>query len=293
MESTKANENKDKFDPRMVSEQMASVLANIDKNIRKLSDQKNVIKKLQLKLKEQDFISITKITEDKSITELQTAFPELKETLDQIRVIAQREIEPKILSFDKDLREQLAKADLRREWWFPDIVTGKFPEYTINKMIRVLVDTKNLSVSVNNQIIRDFDIQQITSKIMFENNRLFSRPFNSQRFVDQLYNAYEKTCLKNKKNVGELVHLKEVYNTMVFETQKPQFFNNASRANFVPYESDEFTIDLSRYLKNHPTVSRNGAKPELHPLRDSQEALYITLPNGEQVYKGLISFTRA
>lgn len=291
-ETRQAEKNEKKRELEGVAKELDSLAASIGKSLQQLSSQKRFVKDLRSSLEKSDFASILQSMRKSIIGDLHSAFPQSGEILKHLEELARREVEPRILAFDKEFRDSIGRLNLGLEWWFPDVITGKFPEYNVNKVIAVVVDTRDFLVSVNGKKIGGMDIQQICFKIVEENNRLFHRQYQSQRFVEILYGAYEAVCLKSRRAVGDPAHLKEVYRTILFQIQKPLFFEQPSKDNFQPYLSDEFTLDLSRYLKNDAPVARSGVKPELHPLRDPKECFFIVLPNGDQVYRGLISFAK-
>jgi len=277
---------------KFLIERLDALLKSIDGNIKKLAVQKRIVKELRTSLGKSDFASILHSLRKEAINDLRSEFPQSIEMLRRLEEAAESEVQPQVFSFDKEFKEALSKAELRLEWWFPEVIEGKFPTYLINKMIEVIVDQKDLSVKINNHKVESMDVQLVCSKIVSENNRLFRRQYDGQKFIDELFKAYEITLLRNRKAHGDTVYLKEAYHAMLFQAQKPGFFEQPTKQNFHPYLPDEFVVDLSRSLKNGSTVTRSGMKLELHPLRDPKECFFIVLPNGDRVYRGLLSFKK-
>lgn len=291
-ETTRLEELEEKPELKLLAEKLDSMFKSIDSEIKRLAVQKRAIKELRVNLEKSDFASVLHYMRKDVVNNLRSTFPQSVGLLRQLEEKAKIEVQSQMLSFDKELRETITKSELRFEWWFPEIISGKFPEYLINKMIEVKVDRRDFSVWINDQKIETIDIRRITSQIISENNRLFRRSFSSKQFIEELYEAYEATLLKNKKVLGDPVYLKEVHRAMVFQAQNPRFFEKPTRQKFHPYFPDEFVVDLSRCLKEGATQTRNGMRLELHPLRDPRDCFFIVLPSGDRVFRGLISFIK-
>jgi len=290
---TKHLKEDEKSEPELLFEKLDALHKAIDGNMKKLASQKQIIKELKTSLEKSDFASVLHSLRKEAIDSLRLGFPQSVEILRRLEEVASSQVQPQVFSFDKDLKEALGKAELRLEWWFPDVIEGKFPSYLINKVIEVTVDQKDFSVRINKQKVDSMDTRLISSVIINENDRLLRRQYDGQKFIEELYKAYEVTLLRNRKTLGDAVHLKEVYKAMLFEVQKTGFFEQPTRQNFVPYLPDEFVVDLSRSLKNGPTMTGTGMKLELHPLRDPKDCFFVVYPNGDRVYRGLLSFKKA
>ena len=122
-----------------------------------------------------------------------------------------------------------------------------------------------------------FDIELIIQELKNEIERLFNRPFDKQKFTENLYQQYKAILKKNKGNIGDQIHIQEV-------------IYNLSKNNKEGFKIDEFIVDLSKLLEEGPPIISEH-KIDLGHTRD--ESSGILLHHFEsRGYVGFINFKK-
>ncbi len=162
--------------------------------------------------------------------------------------------------------------------------TSRHPNYTFcQDFITLKVNDKDFEVKGytrgNTRYIfsKPFDIELIIQELKNEIERLFNRPFDKQKFTENLFQQYQAILKKNKGNTGDQIHIQEIF-IKLRETNKEGF------------KIDEFIEDLSKLLEEGPPIV-SGYKIDLGHTRD--ESLGILLHHFEsRGYVGFIKFKK-
>lgn len=275
-----------------LTNELEGLLKQIEKDARKLSKEKKHINEIKKNFENGKFSEIKESLLNPKIEDIERDYPESKGLLHSLNEIADKEIEKSLSHLFKNLKSEIEKLDLKLDWWFPEVVEGSLPKITVNKMIEIEIDRKNNKVKVNDQIIKGFNINEICSAISKENKRLFSRKFNADRFLENLFDAYLTLTKKKNYNLGDAIPILDVYHLLILSNQPKKFWNNPIKSNFKPYMTDEFSVDVSRLLKEKKVETKNGFKLELVSSRSPKDSIFLAMPNGDRVYRGMIRFKR-
>ena len=275
-----------------ISNSLDELRKRMDHDARRFSRMRSFINKLKNALEKNDYSKLKQQLAQKIVEDILKAYPESKQSILTLNEFVEKNFQKFLLNFEKEFIAKLNDYDLKINWWSTDVIEGAYPKYLINKMIEVEVNDRNNTIRVNNENIKGIQLEATFSKIIRENKRLFEREFNSDSFLESLFEAYETIIKKNNLSIGETIPLLEVYQLIIIAKQPKGFFNNPSKANFIPYLKDEFSVDLSRLLIEKSVFTKKEFKLELAPARDPQNSLFLVLPNGEQVYRGMIRFKR-
>jgi len=195
-----------------------------------------------------------------------------------------------ILEYSREKCEKIARMfpsiiqDRCLEEKIPLDQTSRHPRYTFCQDFIILkVNDKDFEVKGftrgNSRYIfsKPFDIELIIQELKNEINRLFNRPFNKQKFTENIYQQYQTILKKKKGNMGDQIHIQEIINDLK-EKNKERF------------KIDEFIVDLSKLLEKGPPII-SGYKIDLGHTRD--ESSGILLHHFEsRGYVGFITFKK-
>jgi len=177
-------------------------------------------------------------------------------------------------------------------------VEGHFPEYQVNKIIRVQLDEQRYQAKIgtrfHTETVRD-DISVVTvaEAVRKEVKRLFGRPFNAKEFLQTLWQAYllALTIEGKPQRAGEYVRIWSVHKFMVMLKQKDAAFTDPMGKKFEPYPPDEFAVDIGKLLAEGIEQTTQGYYLHLTPVRNPKEALFIVnWATGVGQNYGLLSF---
>mgnify|MGYP000945557330 FL=1 len=197
--------------------------------------------------------------------------------------------------------EHLARyTELLRKALPADIpVEGRFSTgYTIGHVLRVQVDERKNQVKLETvgrqrTVSGDISAEVVAALVRDELDRLFRRPFDSETFLEALFQSYRLALTLEGKpgQVGEPVSLRAVHRFLLLEQQNRKVLEVGDPQQFRPYPLDEFAVDLGRLLASGQTVV-DGYCLRLHTVRDARIALFIVdFRRGLGQNYGLLSFT--
>ena len=266
----------------------------IEKEIKKCKDretqaknERKILEALQKrlpKISERPFEIITLIEQ---LRKLNSPFvQELKELEDILRQNAKEQI----YHYGKLLQNALQEDGC--------IVEGHFPEYQINKVIKVKIDEQRCRACIGTRfntinLSGDISVASVAEAVRKEVQRLFQRPFDAREFLQTLWDAYLLALTHEKKaqRIGENASIFTVHKFVVWLKQKDTAFADPSGKKFVPYLPDEFAVDIGKLLAEGVTQTQQGYRLHLSPVRNPKEALFIVnfKTDVRQNY-GLLSF---
>jgi hypothetical protein len=180
--------------------------------------------------------------------------------LEQLETMLRRKAEEQILHYGALLREVL-QAD-------GCTVEGRFPEYWVNKVIKVDIDERRRRARIGTRfhattLQDDISVAAVAEAVRKEVQRLFHRPFD----------------------------IFTVHKFAVLLKQKDAAFTDASGKKFAPYLPDEFAVDIGKLLAKGVTQTQQGYRLHLVPVRNPKEALFIVnLKTGIGQNYGLVTF---
>ncbi len=197
-------------------------------------------------------------------------------------------------------REQLAHYTglLRQALPADEILEGRLSEgYRIRHVIQVRIDDQKYQATVgttfhSRQLTGDISVEAVAEAVRAELHRLFDRPLDPERFLSDLFRAYELalTAHGHAGRAGQPVSIFTVHKFLVVSRQVQRAFHSADPRHFRPYPPDEFAVDLGRLLEaGYTRVDRFSL--HLHPVRNPKEALFVVnFGTGIGQNYGLLSF---
>ena len=177
-------------------------------------------------------------------------------------------------------------------------VEGRFPEYQVNKIIRVQIDERRYQAKIgtrfHTETVRDdISVATVAEVVRREVKRLFGRPFDAKEFLQTLWQAYLLALTSEGKpqRVGEYARIWSVHKFVVMLRQKDAAFTDPSGKKFEPYLPDQFAVDIGKLLVEDVTQTLQGYRLHLTPVRSPKEALFIVnWKKGVGQNYGLLSF---
>lgn len=180
-------------------------------------------------------------------------------------------------------------------------VEGHFPEYYVNKIIKVQIDERRYQAKIDTSFHKetvkdDISVVTVAEAVRKEIKRLFGRPFDAKEFLQTLWRAYLLALSsENKPNqVGKNVRILSVHKFVVMLKQKDAAFTDLTGKKFTPYLPDEFAVDIGKLLAEGVTQTSQGYHLHLTTIRNPREALVIVnWATGVKQNCGLLSFQKS
>jgi hypothetical protein len=196
-----------------------------------------------------------------------------------------------VYDFGRLLAEHLSKVGFRLE--------GNFPEFRV-KMLLLDANVQNAKCQLwygyKEEFLNStpFDPVSAQKAIVYAYNRVAKHDFDSSRFIERLYKAYETVARKQQKQIGDDVGIISTLVELNFQRQDQKFLANPRKNTFQEYPREFFSYDLFRLKQreiNNLTLSLGIASREQNRSRES----YLWIPSDESlqgnVYS-LLSFRR-
>jgi hypothetical protein len=210
------------------------------------------------------------------------------ESLHDIQQYVSRQCHDYFLTYGERFRQACVEMGLE--------VEGRFPSFVVNGVLRVEVDEERLRATVGSRTLtQDITVETVAKVAGEEAKRLFNRPFDARKFVEQLRQAYRHALTEQGKDwrLGGDVSLLAVHRFMVLLRQPDRAVRGTDGKYFVPYPPDEFAVDLGKLLAAGNPPASDGYRAHLGFVRDARRALFVFNPATKtgQNY-GLIAFQR-
>lgn len=220
---------------------------------------------------------------------LEKVAPEQTATVTRLRTWAEDAAREHLAHYTERLRQALPANE---------ILEGRLNEgYRIRHVIQVRIDDRKYRATVgtsfqSRQLTGDISVDAVAEAVRAELQRLFGRPFDPERFLNDLVRAYELalTAHGHAGRIGEPVPILTVHKFLAVYRQAQRAFHTTEHRHFRPYPPDEFAVDLGRLLESGRTrVDRYCLR--LHPVRNPKEGLFIVnFGTGIGQNYGLVSF---
>ncbi len=193
-----------------------------------------------------------------------------------------------LLDYGERFRQACTKLGLK--------VEGRLPSFLVNGVLRVEVDEERLQVTVGSRTLTpNISVEAVAEAASKEAKRLFNRPFDAEKFVAQLQQAYRHVLTEQGKDwrYGSDVSLLDVHRFMVLLRQPNRAVRGMDEKHFKPYPLDEFAVDLGKLLAAGNPPAPDGSRAHLGFVRDVRRALFVFNPAiGAGQHYGLIAFRK-
>ncbi|MBQ9329302.1 MAG: hypothetical protein IJ225_12320 [Solobacterium sp.] len=225
---------------------------------------------------------IIKSTQTGDLKDIDKALKSLKSALDATRD-SYKEIKSSVDGFDR----------------FAYINDGQFSDQMLEECKLQGVDAKDLGgltyelfpnkVSINSETL-DITVDKkkysylrpkaLVETIKAGQEKLKKEPFNADRFINELADAYDTVILRGKKKSPSAeVKLSDVYLRMAPTARAKK-----------EYDKQTFAFDLARLYASDVRSTKDGRALNLSTSRDNKNAIRFLDQNGHEQYYALISF---
>lgn len=220
---------------------------------------------------------------EKSLNDIENDIEAQKEKLDEIRSI--------LASFDKS--EYIAKGDFKQqilEECAKQKVDVKETGGNVLEMFpnKVTINPDSQDVTIDKKKLSCLRPSSLVTYVKKEQEKMGKSSFNEQRFIEELYSAYEsvialETVKNTKKNkvISASVKLSEIYKKLAPTARARK-----------DYDMLSFAYDLSRVYSNEGKSTKNGQLMEIDTSRTpDKNAIRILDSFGKEYFLTTVRFT--
>jgi hypothetical protein len=176
----------------------------------------------------------------------------LDEQYEQLKKAFDTQVGRLRIDFDKKFLEACERNQLH------GVKGNSMDGFRIMGIIAVKVNfAKSLSevgTFVVSKKINTLSVEKVIAKIREEMNRLFDRPFEPEKFLQTLHDAYEAI----RRGLSANALLKDVYRQIWFGKQNQEFIETANPTKMIAYSLDQFSVDLGRLFEAKVRRLANG-----------------------------------
>jgi hypothetical protein len=197
-------------------------------------------------------------------------------TLDNLHRDAKGAADKAMVAFPGDLEHACAESDLQIDR------TSREPRYTFqNGFLELDVDTRKHLAHVKDReaklVTVPADIGAVIEIVTAEQQRLFGRPFEGEKFLRKLRSNYQAVLKKEGLGDGEVLPIRRITHRL--------------GKNEKGFHTDEFLIDLSRLAEQGP-LEIDGMKLNLEHTKDTNQGMLLH-GAASHGYIGFIVFRKA
>jgi hypothetical protein len=183
-----------------------------------------------------------------------------------------------------ELEARLKDLCVRRNWR----IDGSWPSFIIEYGVQVNCDEKARFVHVGSTKIAGAQIAPIEAELNKRISSLVPRDFQTERFLEDLFNAY-----KDSRNAGTQVPVQDVYRNLVIRSQRSEFWRNALQGKFFEVTIEQFRARLCRVLDAGKVMTKGGDELRLYPPLDPKEGVFLYNPVDRRLgFIGRIEFVK-
>lgn len=157
-------------------------------------------------------------------------------------------------------------------------VIGEFPVYEMFPY-KVRIDVENQEVWIDRKKVPGLRPTELARQIRTGQEKLYKVNFKADRFVEELYTAYELFLLKNGKADGSDVFLDKLYPLLVPMARARK-----------EYDKQAYAFDIARLFEEKELVLKNGKRFQFGPSRNINKALRILDSTGREHFLATIRF---
>lgn len=165
-----------------------------------------------------------------------------------LRTYADQQIENYRLRFKDDLLQIAEKAGLP--------IKIDLPRFSILKGIEGQIDFATRITTINQITLKSIDPRRIVSTALNLKRKLYDSIFESQKFIDALFECYKEILNKSDQGLGSAAPICQLYTDYVWSLQSKTFLQNMDKAKFKGYSVEQFAVDLWRFLNPTPLLQR-------------------------------------
>jgi len=263
-------------------EQLKTVLSPYQKELNRGQKLADFLKQCVNCASRDDFLRLDELLNSKVAKTLveEEALAECEPLLDSLREDAREKVERYRLEFVEALVQRGEEAGL-------DIEID-FPRFSILKGIDGEIAFADRSTTINKKVMKSIDPRRIVAALGRLKKQLYDKPFDSQKYVESLFETYAKMCKNDNISMGSDVPILDFYLEYVIASQSKVFFSNMEKGKFRGYSLEQFSVDVWRCFESNCTATSKGMNFRLTPGRNY--SLWLLDSTGEKKQIGSIFF---
>lgn len=166
-----------------------------------------------------------------------------------------------------------------------------FPKFFVLKGINGEVDFSTRRTKLGELTIKSFDPKRIVSVALKLKKKFYDTAFEPQLFIDSLFACYQEILKKERRGMGDVVPIHQLYTDYVWSLQSKAFLQNMDKAKFKGYSVEQFAIDCWRFFSAGVRTAQGGYCIRLAPGRGKTLRLIDQL--GEERHIAHASFGKS
>lgn len=256
---------------------LKNLFNNISDDVTNRNECKLFLKKLLNNYEKNDFHTLDKQL-SKIPKALENLYPKAEKVLNTMRLYVDRDLSEQFDSLTQELDKYCESKGIA--------LKGIRPNYVIEGLIEVFFNKENKTAKVGATFIRKLDWDKIKDQIEIEWKRVWERPFDSNKYRDELISIYED-IMKTKPNPSGWTPLVDVYQKLK-EHQDNRNPNWRKAGRVASYYKDEFSADLSKLWQAQVKDKISPPHIEFSAIRDPRRSFKVVLHNGDTTNYGFI-----
>ncbi len=268
-----------------VQENLKQIVQPFQRDLNQKQKKADLIKQCIRCAGREDFLKLDELLKSKLARDIgeDTTLKSCAPIFETLGAYANEKVEQFRMSIINDLTKKSQEAGLE--------MTIDFPRFTVLKGITGEIDFANRTTVINKKVLKSIDPRRIMTMVTRLKKQLYDRPYDPQKFIDDLCKVYLEILKKDDLPVGRPVSMQPFYLAYVISLQSKPFFQNMDKGKFKGYSLDQFSVDLWRYYQADTGGTSDGYELQLTPGRS--KALWLLDPHGEVRQITAISFHNA
>lgn len=232
------------------------------------------VKKCIQCIEKNDFFQLDELLKSKQAADLleDSNFKGCETIFFHLRTYADQQIKNYRLRFKDDLLQIAKKAGLPIEI--------DLPRFSILKGIEGKIDFTTRTTTINQTSLKSIDPRRIVSTALNIKRKLYDSIFESQKFIDALFDCYKEILNKSTQGLGSAVPICQLYTDYVWSLQSKTFLQNMDKAKFKGYSVEQFAVDLWRFFESDTSSAEGNYRVKLNPGRN--KSLWLIDQDGEK-----------
>lgn len=264
---------------------LGEIIKPFQQELNRRQKSSDFIKKCIQCIEKNDFFQLDELLKSKQANEISedASLEGCAPIFSQLQRYADEQIEHYKLEFKDGLMQAAEKAGLPIQVDIPRVFVLKGIEGEVNFATR--------QTTLGELTIKSFDPKRIVSAALNLKRKLYDSVFEPQSFIDSLFTCYQEILKKEKRGIGDVVPIHQLYADYVWSLQSKAFLHNMDKAKFKGYSVEQFAVDLWRFFTSSVSVTVGGYCIRLAPGR--MKSLGLIDQMGEKRHISHASFVKS
>lgn len=208
-----------------------------------------------------DFFQLEELLRSKQVQDIleDPDFESCDSIFSELRKFAETQVDSYRLKFKGALLQLAEEAGLPLKM--------DFPCFSVLKGIEGKLDYASRNTIINQVTIKSMDPKRIISTTIKLKRKLYDAPFDPQKFINTLLQCYKEILNREKRGIGDVVPIHQLYTEYVWSLQSKTFFQNMDKGKFKGYSIEQFAVDLWRFFESDVSAAEGGYRIRLNAGR--------------------------